>query len=123
MNAKLPDKASVPDSEPKEPETKRQPLESFILSLIGLAVAVFISILFHNERKSSPGFFGHVVGSPRVADDFHLINQEGIETPFSQWKGKVVLFSFGFTHCPSVCPTTLTNLSEVLQVLPAAQRS
>jgi protein SCO1/2 len=42
---------------------------------------------------------------------------------FSRWKGKVELFSFGFTHCPNVCPTTLTNLVDVFRALPASDRN
>jgi protein SCO1/2 len=93
-----------------------------ILSLLALIAAVSISILWHNERRRSPVFFGRPISPAKVAYDFHLTNQEGIGTRLSQWKGKVVLFSFGFTHCPNVCPTTLTNLVDVFRALPPAER-
>ena len=32
-------------------------------------------------------------------------------------KGKPSLVFFGFTHCPDVCPTTLFEVSEILQAL------
>ena len=94
----------------------------FILSLISLIAAVFVSILWHNETRRPPGFFGHPVGPEKVAYDFQLTNQEGIKTRMSHWRGKIVLFSFGFTHCPNVCPTILTNLLDVFRSLPPAQR-
>lgn len=43
-------------------------------------------------------------GRPVTADDF---------------KGKVVVLEFGYTSCPDVCPTTLSNLSRVLRDLGA----
>jgi len=94
----------------------------FILSLTALIAAVSLSVFWHKERMRRPVFFGHPISPARVADDFLMTNQEGIATRLSQWKGKVVLFSFGFTHCPNVCPTTLTNLVEVFQDLPPAER-
>jgi protein SCO1/2 len=93
-----------------------------ILSLTALIAAVFVSILWHNETRHPPGFFGHPISPAKVAYDFRLTDQEGIETRMSQWKGKAVLFSFGFTHCPNVCPTTLTNLVDVFRALPPAER-
>ena len=95
----------------------------FILSLLGLMAAVFVSILFQNDRNRSLRFFGHRMNTGKIAYDFHFTNQDGINTRLSQWKGKVVLFSFGFTHCPNVCPTALTNLAEVYQALPQADRN
>ncbi len=43
-------------------------------------------------------------GQPVTAADFH---------------GKVALLYFGYTLCPDFCPTTLTNLADVLQRLGA----
>jgi protein SCO1 len=46
----------------------------------------------------------------------------GVEKRLSQWRGKVVLFFFGFTHCPNICPTTLMNLREAYDTLGPADR-
>jgi protein SCO1 len=35
------------------------------------------------------------------------------------YRGKIVLLYFGYTHCPDICPTTLANLSDMLQQLGA----
>jgi protein SCO1/2 len=94
----------------------------FILPLVGLIAAVFLSILYHYERRLSPSFFGQPINPAKVAYDFQLTNQDGVQVRLSQWKGKVVIFSFGFTHCPNVCPTTLMNLADVFRALPAPDR-
>jgi protein SCO1/2 len=60
--------------------------------------------------------------STRAKFDFHLTNQQGNGVRLSQWRGQVILFVFGFTHCPSVCPTTLTNLATIYQALSPADR-
>src|ERR1700739_1259895 len=94
----------------------------FILFLVGLTAATIISVLCHYERSRPPVYFGHPITPAKVAYDFQLINQDGAQIRLSQLKGKVVLFSFGFTHCPNVCPTTLTDLAKVYHALPEHDR-
>src|SRR5262245_64866909 len=52
---------------------------------------------------------------PRALTDFALTSHEGKSVRLSQWKGEPVLVFFGFTHCPSVCPTALHQLRELQQ--------
>ncbi len=33
------------------------------------------------------------------------------------YRGKVAILYFGYTHCPDVCPTTLANLADMLRKL------
>ena len=35
----------------------------------------------------------------------------------SDFRGKVVVLFFGYTHCPEVCPTTLADLAQVMRLL------
>lgn len=37
----------------------------------------------------------------------------GAKVSLDDFKGKVTLLFFGFTHCPDVCPTSLLKLSEI----------
>ncbi|MCO1336492.1 SCO family protein [Microbulbifer sp. OS29] len=49
--------------------------------------------------------------------DFTLINQHGSETHLSDYRGKVVIMSFGFTSCPDICPVTMNQLKYVMNQL------
>jgi protein SCO1/2 len=42
---------------------------------------------------------------------------DGTVVTAADYRGKVVLLYFGYTHCPDACPTTLANLATVLQKL------
>jgi protein SCO1/2 len=42
---------------------------------------------------------------------------DGVAVSANDYRGKVTILYFGYTHCPDVCPTTLANLSEVLDKL------
>ncbi len=37
----------------------------------------------------------------------------------ADYRGRIVILYFGYTHCPDECPTTLANLASVLQRLGA----
>lgn len=52
-----------------------------------------------------------------IGGDFTLTDGEGKPFSLSDLKGKVVILSFGFTHCPDVCPTELLTYSDTLKQL------
>jgi protein SCO1/2 len=57
------------------------------------------------------------IDPPLPAADFTLIDQNGAETHLSDWAGSTVLLSFGYTHCPDVCPLNLANYKRIKEVL------
>jgi protein SCO1 len=48
---------------------------------------------------------------------FTLTNESGATATAADYRGKTVLVFFGYTHCPDICPTTLTKLSQALKQL------
>lgn len=48
---------------------------------------------------------------------FQLTDFNGKPRAPSDFKGKVVVLFFGYTHCPEVCPTTLADLAQVMRQL------
>ncbi len=53
--------------------------------------------------------------------DFRLNDATGKARSLADFRGKVVVLFFGYTHCPDVCPTTLASLARVMRTLgPAA---
>jgi protein SCO1/2 len=53
------------------------------------------------------------------AGKLELADAQGRTRTLSEFKGKVVVVFFGYTHCPDVCPTTLAELAEVKRALGA----
>lgn len=49
--------------------------------------------------------------------NFHLTDSNGKPRSLPNFRGKVVVLFFGYTHCPEVCPTTLTGLARVMRML------
>jgi protein SCO1 len=50
---------------------------------------------------------------PRPVKDFQLTSHEGRPFKLSELRGAPVLLFFGFTHCPTVCPTALEQLRQL----------
>ncbi|HET6588443.1 MAG TPA: SCO family protein [Oleiagrimonas sp.] len=48
---------------------------------------------------------------------FQLTNDNGKTTTAEDFRGKVAIVFFGYTHCPDVCPLTMTHLHMVMQKL------
>ena len=48
-------------------------------------------------------------------DDYQLTNQLSKQVSSTEWKNKIVVANFFFTHCPSICPKMTKNLLTVQQ--------
>ena len=59
----------------------------------------------------------YLLETPRNIGEFDLIDHHG--NPFNpgRLEGQWTLVFFGFTHCPDICPTTMTFLNTFLESL------
>ena len=55
---------------------------------------------------------------PRLAFRMQRASDGAVVTA-QDYRGYIVTLYFGYTHCPDICPATLTNLSDMLQRLGA----
>lgn len=53
----------------------------------------------------------------KLGGDFTLPSTRGKEVSLSDFKGKVVLLNFGYTHCPDICPMVLNRMTRVMKEL------
>jgi protein SCO1/2 len=58
-----------------------------------------------------------ITGSTAFGKDFSLVDPEGKTRTLADFKGKVVVMFFGYTQCPDVCPTTLTEMQQVMAIM------
>lgn len=58
-----------------------------------------------------------ITGNTQFGHDFSLPDSGGHIRTLADYKGKVVVMVFGYTHCPDVCPTTLAELAQARQQL------
>ena len=61
--------------------------------------------------------FLHKYSEPVIGGPFTLINHQGQRTSDAVFRGKLMLIYFGYTHCPDICPATLSIISQALSAL------
>lgn len=93
-------------------------------ALLGLAAA---ALALAGCDKLAPGsltpFNGVDITGSDLGPDFRLTDHNGKERSLADFKGKAVAMFFGYTHCPDVCPTTLSDMANALKALgPDGQR-
>ncbi|MFI0718016.1 SCO family protein [Streptomyces sp. NPDC021224] len=67
---------------------------------------------------------GTLLDTPFTKPQLHLTDNQG--KPFDlvkQTAGHPVLLFFGYTHCPDVCPTTMSDIALAKAKLPAADQA
>lgn len=68
---------------------------------------------------AKPVFNGVDVTGAALGPDFRLTDHNGKERTLADFRGKAVALFFGYTHCPDVCPTTLSDLAGAMKILGA----
>jgi protein SCO1 len=51
--------------------------------------------------------------------DFQLVDNDAVPRRLSDYRGKITIIFFGFTHCPDVCPATFVKLAQAMKELGA----
>jgi protein SCO1 len=82
---------------------------------LGLLSLLIVSMLGCSPKPSFKNV--DITGSTAFGNNFSLLDANGNTKTMADYKGKVVVVFFGFTQCPDVCPTTLTEMDEALKLL------
>src|SRR5579862_473547 len=82
--------------------------EGTIMKKHRMTAGVFVLVsVFVAAAAFASSFKAGLFNPPRPAPDFELQGTNGHELKMSQYRGKIVLLSFGYTSCQAVCPITL----------------
>jgi protein SCO1/2 len=85
-----------------------------------LLLATVLSAGVAAATAAAPALKAGVFDPPRPAPDFTLQGTDGQALQLSQYRGKVVLLAFGYSHCLSVCPITLHTFAQTLRQMGTA---
>ena len=88
---------------------KRFSISTFVMVLMTLALLAC---------SPKPEFKNiDITGASGFGSDFSLLDVDGKTRTLADFKGKVVVMFFGYTQCPDVCPTTLTEMQQTMVLL------
>ncbi len=81
------------------------------------ALAALLSTALVACNPDKPSFKAIDITGADYARGFTLSDHNGQTRSLSDFKGKVLVVFFGYTQCPDVCPTSMTELAEVKRLL------
>jgi protein SCO1 len=71
------------------------------------------------QSGAGHGYFGTLTLPAEPAPPIHLRNYLGQPVTLGAYRGKAVLVTFLYTHCPDICPLITSNLRVALNMLGA----
>lgn len=94
---------------------RRVGLLAVVIVLLGVA---FAGWQYYRQATEKPQAQAPAIGGP-----FSLVDQEGRPVTDAYFKGRFMLVYFGYTFCPDICPTQLTEMGNALDILgPVAEK-
>ena len=82
-----------------------------------IAIFLFAGLTGCKQETSAVKFTSTDITGVDFGKDFQLTDHTGKARTLADFKGKAVLMFFGYTHCPDVCPTTLSDIAQALVLL------
>lgn len=82
-----------------------------------ISATLVLALAACQPAPQPPVFQSTDITGAAFARDFKLTDHNGQPRTLASFKGKVVAVFFGYTHCPDVCPTTLSDFATALKQL------
>jgi len=85
--------------------------------LWGASLMLAVSLAACGKSPEKLQFKGTDITGAEYGRTLALTDQDGKSRTLADFKGKVVVVFFGYTQCPDVCPTTMSELAQVKKSL------
>jgi protein SCO1/2 len=98
---------------------KSSPAFRALLILFAVALGSVLGIGLFAMNSSDKSLRGAASDPPRDVSELHMTDVDGRDERFVPPPGNVMLTFFGFTHCPDVCPTTMSDIRTAINAMGA----
>lgn len=104
--------------------TRTQKTVFILVALVALIMGLTVNKVLSDRGQLNPtelidaGII--LLPQSRTVPDVKMTDQNGQPIALDQLKGKWSLLFFGYTYCPDICPTTLSQLRQIKSELPKA---
>lgn len=121
--AKPGQKADKPlDNAPKStaPASKSKSGGKLLILLVSVVILAFVIVLAGSEyfaKRDADGTATSTSSGPTVGGPFELVNHKGEVVTDKTFQGGYMMVFFGYTYCPDVCPTVLSDIATTLDIL------
>ena len=88
--------------------------QKFLWVLAGVAALAFVWLVLWSDYRADRA---RTDAEPPFFAEFELTDHQGMVRTEEDFAGRWMLVFFGFTNCPDVCPTTLSEVAAVMDGL------
>lgn len=82
-----------------------------------LMLCLMLACLSACKPQPKEAFEATDITGADFASGLSLTDHHGKPASLKDFKGKVVVLFFGYTHCPDVCPTTMSDMAQAMKQL------
>lgn len=95
-------------------------VDNQVLKLGLIVIAAFLNFSFSSavQAEFTPSVLD--LRNATCCNELSLRDSHGAYRELEDFTGKVVVVTFGFTYCPDICPTTLSDLAQSVELLGAS---
>ena len=93
-----------------------------VIALIAAIAGFIVSNNYYNHKESLNLESLLVYPEKKTFTGFELTDHNNEKVTIENFSGKWTLLFFGFTHCPDVCPTTLTELQKTFKLITSTEK-
>jgi protein SCO1 len=91
-------------------------LSSAVAFLVGVAMAMGMAYAHDRSNLDPAAGAATIPGLPGLGGPFSLIDQVGNRRTDEEFRGRLLLVTFGYSNCPDVCPLDLQKVTEALRL-------
>ena len=88
-------------------------IATIVIVLLALGAGMLTASLLFKPKTDFSALSATVFQQPRALQPFELLDHHGDSFTPDSLRGQWSFVFFGYTHCPDVCPTTLSVLNSV----------
>ena len=93
-----------------------------VLAILAAGTGFYVSLKQSQNQQqanipTTPNIEGLFWPKPKQMNDFNTLDHNGTKFGVEQLTGKWSFIFFGYTHCPDVCPITMSVMADVYQKL------
>ncbi len=82
-----------------------------------ILLSILMIVAACSDNKTVMKFDAIDVTGADFGKDFKLRDPAGRVRTLADFRGKAVAIFFGYTHCPDVCPSTMSEMNQAMQLL------
>ncbi|HUH87025.1 MAG TPA: SCO family protein, partial [Pusillimonas sp.] len=89
----------------------------FSLRTLFTTFALAAALVLAGCGNDKAEFRGSDISGTKLGADLAMVDHNGHSRTLIDYRDKVVLVFFGFTQCPDVCPTSMSQLAHAMELL------